>query len=157
MRVLVLAALATAGAILAVVVAAPSAGTPEPSAAATPATSTETEPTASLPPEPPPPAPTPAPPPATSGGESPVALTDRSTRLIREGRYEEALPIAEQALAELDGSGEIYEAYANYNVGKSLIELGRCEEGLPYLDRSEQIQGRRKEIDRDRKACEKSG
>ncbi len=57
MRVLLLAALAAAGAILAVVVAAPSGGMPDPATAPTRATSTETEPAVSPPPEPPPPSP----------------------------------------------------------------------------------------------------
>ena len=94
------------------------------------------------------------PPPPQQGADG-VALTDQSTGLLNEGRYEEALPVAQQALAALQGSGELYEAYANYNVGKALLGLGRCAEAIPYFDRSEQIQGERKEITRDRKAAEK--
>ena len=94
------------------------------------------------------------PPPQQQGADG-VALTDQSTALLGEGRYEEALPVAQQALAALQGSGELYEAYANYNVGKSLLGLGRCAEAIPYFDRSEQIQGERKEITRDRKTAEK--
>ena len=93
-------------------------------------------------------------PPPQQGADG-VALTDQSTALLNEGRYEEALPVAQQALAALQGSGELYEAYANYNVGKALLGLGRCAEAIPYFDRSEQIQGERKEITRDRKAAEK--
>jgi len=89
-----------------------------------------------------------------SGGDG-VALTDESTRLIREGRYDEALPVAQRALQALQGSGQLYEAYANYNVGKSLLEVGRCAEAIPYFDRSQQIQGERAEITRDRAAAEK--
>ena len=95
--------------------------------------------------------------PTTTAAEEPppqgadgVALTDQSTSLLNEGRYEEALPVAQRALAALAGSGELYEAYANYNVGKALLELGRCAEAIPYFDRSEQIQGERQEITRDR-------
>ena len=67
------------------------------------------------PPPPPPPTTSPPPPaPPASGGGSGRQLTDRSTRLMREGRFEEALPVAQQALADLQGSGELYEAYANY-------------------------------------------
>ena len=62
--------------------------------------------------------------------------------------------MAQQALAALEGSGELYEAYANYNVGKALLELGRCAEAIPYFDRSEQIQGERSEITRDRAAAQ---
>ena len=104
--------------------------------------------------EEPPPAEEEEPPPQQQGGDG-VALTDQSTQLLNDGRYEEALPVAQQALAALQGSGELYEAYANYNVGKSLLGLGRCAEAIPYFDRSEQIQGERKEITRDRKAAEK--
>jgi tRNA A-37 threonylcarbamoyl transferase component Bud32 len=86
---------------------------------------------------------------------SPVALTDQATGLMRRGRWAEALPVALQAYSLLEGSGQRYEAYAAYDVGRSLVELGRCEEALPYLDRSQQIQGRRSEIDAARAACER--
>ena len=46
-----------------------------------------------------------------------------------------------------------YEAYAEYDLGAALAGLGRCDEALPHLDRSEALQGHRKEIDRARKAC----
>jgi hypothetical protein len=39
-------------------------------------------------------------------------------------------------------------------MGKALAELGRCEQALRYLDRSEELQGHRKEIDEARKRCE---
>ena len=66
---------------------------------------------------------------------------------------DQALPIAQQALAKLQGSGDIYEAYANYNVGRSLIELGRCDEGLPYIAASQRIQGPRREFREARAKC----
>ncbi len=81
--------------------------------------------------------------------------SDAAFNLIRTGDYTGALPLAQKALSELRGSGDIYEAYADYNVGTSLIHLGRCSEGLPYLDASERIQGHRGEIQRDRKLCKK--
>jgi serine/threonine-protein kinase len=108
------------------------------------------------PPPPPPPATTSSPPPAPAppaSGASGQQLTDQSTALMRQGRFEEALPIAQQALSKLQGSGELYEAYANYNVGRSLIELGRCEEGLPYIAASEEIQGSRREFREARAKC----
>jgi eukaryotic-like serine/threonine-protein kinase len=85
-------------------------------------------------------APPPPPPPPATGG-SPVQLTDRATELMRQGRYAEALPLAQQALRALQGSGDTYEGYANYNVGRSLVELGRCDEAVPYLRRREQLLG----------------
>ena len=81
--------------------------------------------------------------------------SDAAFNLIRSGDYAGALPLAQKALDELRGTGDIYEGYANYNVGTSLVHLGRCSEGLPYLDASEQIQGSRKEIKNDRKLCKK--
>jgi eukaryotic-like serine/threonine-protein kinase len=70
-----------------------------------------------------------------------IRLTDEATALIDQGRYGEALERAQQALAILEGTGDEYEAYANYDVGKSLAELGRCDEALPYLERREQMLG----------------
>jgi eukaryotic-like serine/threonine-protein kinase len=113
------------------------------------------------PPPSPPPAPPavvsppPAPPAPASANESPSTLVDRATSLIGQGRYDEALPIAQQALRRLQGSGQIYEAYAEYDVGKSLAELGRCDEALPHIDRSQALQGHRKEFDSVRKTCKK--
>jgi eukaryotic-like serine/threonine-protein kinase len=96
-----------------------------------------------------------APPPPAPPGANGVALTDQATQLLREGRWAEAEAVARQAVAALDGSGELYEAYANYDLGRALVEQGRCEEAIPYLDRSEEIQGERKEISQARKRCEK--
>ena len=80
-------------------------------------------------------------------------LTDEATALMRQGDYESALPLAERAYRSLRGSGDIYEAYAAYNTGKSLIELGDCKQGLKYLDASEAIQGSRSEIREARAQC----
>jgi eukaryotic-like serine/threonine-protein kinase len=102
----------------------------------------------------PPPAPPASPPPAV-GGASPSTMVDQATGLMRQGRYDQALPIAQQALQKLQGSGQIYEAYASYDVGKSLAELGRCSEALPYIKRSEKLQGHRSELDAVRAKCKK--
>ncbi|HEX6700130.1 MAG TPA: serine/threonine-protein kinase [Gaiellaceae bacterium] len=109
----------------------------------------ETKTVTSVSPQPsPPPA---APPPAASG--TPEQLVDQATALERQGNYNAALPIAQQALRRLQGSGQPYEAYANYDVGKALAELGRCDEALGYIDRSEHIQGHRSEFDAVRTKC----
>jgi hypothetical protein len=81
------------------------------------------------------------------------ALQDESTALMRRGDYAAALPLAQRALARLRGTGDIYEGYANYNVGRSLVELGKCAEGLPYIERSERIQGPRREFEQARAKC----
>jgi eukaryotic-like serine/threonine-protein kinase len=112
---------------------------------------TTVERTVTTEPEPPPPPPPPPPrPPTEKSGEE---LTDEATALLAQGRWAEAEQVARQAVEKLDGTGELYEAYANYNLGRALVEQGRCDEALPYLDRSEQIQGSRKEIRQARKRC----
>jgi eukaryotic-like serine/threonine-protein kinase len=105
-------------------------------------------------------APTTAPATATAGDgggklsdDEAKELTDEATALIRQGDYTSALPLAERAYKSLRGSGDIYEAYAAYNAGKSLIELGDCKKGLKYLDASEAIQGSRSEIREARALC----
>ena len=74
---------------------------------------------------------------------------------MQQGRYEEALPLLEQAVAGLEGSGDLAEAYAAYNLAFTRRALGRCDGVVELLDRSEQVQGRRKEISRLRKDAEK--
>jgi eukaryotic-like serine/threonine-protein kinase len=82
-----------------------------------------------------------------------IRLNNEAFALMNQGRYEEALALAQRALAALEGSGRIEEAYANYNVGRSLIELGNCEEGLKFVDRSAQLQEHRREFDQARAKC----
>jgi tRNA A-37 threonylcarbamoyl transferase component Bud32 len=90
-----------------------------------------------------------------SAGEAAV-LNDEAYRLMREGRYEEALPLLRRAVPALRGSyssGFRYEAYAEYNLGKTLAELGRCSEALPHLERSETLQGAREPITAAKEQC----
>ena len=67
---------------------------------------------------------------------------------MRAGDYAGALPLLEQAVAKLRGSGETVEAYALYNLAFTRFQLGRCDGVLEMLDRSESIQGHRSEINR---------
>jgi tetratricopeptide (TPR) repeat protein len=92
---------------------------------------------------------------STTGGSVPqaIALTDRATALIRAGEYERALPLAQRALAILDGSGETYEGYANFDVGKALAELGRCDEAVPYLEKREQLLGQHPDVTAAKRKC----
>ena len=89
-------------------------------------------------------------------GEGSVALSDRGVALIRQGRYEEAIPPIEQALSMVAGSGQLVEAYASYNLAFARLQLGRCDDVDALLDRSEAIQGRRKEIDSLRRDARKT-
>ena len=62
--------------------------------------------------------------------------------------YNGALPLLEQAVNALQGTGSLDEAYADYNLAYTRFALGSCDGVLGLLDRSQQIQGHRKEIDR---------
>ena len=82
-----------------------------------------------------------------------IRLNDQGYALMNQGRYAEALQVSRRALARLQGTGHIYEAYANYNVGRSLIELGNCAQGMQHIERSERLQGHRSEFDVARAKC----
>ena len=96
----------------------------------------------------------PEPEPALSG--SPSELNDRGFALMRAGDYEGALPLLEQAVAGLAGSGDTAEAYASYNLALTRLSLGSCDGVIELLDRSEEVQGDRKEISRLRKDAKRS-
>jgi len=108
--------------------------------------------------EPPPPAPTPPPaapsPPPPASSRSGTQLTDQATGLLGQGRWSEAETVARHAVAKLKGSGQLYEAYAEYDLGRALAEQGKCPEALQHLSRSEQLQGHRREIDDARSRCQ---
>ncbi|HST15719.1 MAG TPA: serine/threonine-protein kinase [Gaiellaceae bacterium] len=67
---------------------------------------------------------------------------------MQAGDYNGALPLLEQAVNALQGTGSLDEAYADYNLAYTRFALGDCDGVLALLDRSQQIQGHRKEIDR---------
>jgi tetratricopeptide (TPR) repeat protein len=82
-------------------------------------------------------------------------LNNDGFALMRDGNYDEALPLLEQAVTNLQGSGDLAEAYASYNLAFTRLALGRCDGVLELLDRSQRVQGERKEIDRLRKQAER--
>jgi tetratricopeptide (TPR) repeat protein len=88
--------------------------------------------------------------PAASG----TALTDEATALLRAGDYEQAAAKAQQALESLGGSGQLYEAYALYDLGAALAYLGDCEDAKKALEDSKKIQGDRSEIKAAGALCE---
>ena len=67
---------------------------------------------------------------------------------MQAGDYAGALPLLEQAVQLLNGSGRIDEAYADYNLAYTRRKLGRCDGVLDLLDRSQSIQGHRSEINK---------
>ena len=92
--------------------------------------------------------PTPAPANAVSV-EQAADLNDEAFALMEDARWEEALPLLERAVPALRGTYADdfrYEAYAEYNLGRTLVELGRCDDAVPHLERSRDLQGNRREI-----------
>ena len=90
-------------------------------------------------------APTTQAPPATS--VSGVVLNNLGYARMQAEDYEGALPLLEGAVQRLQGTGSLAEAYASYNLAYTRFQLGSCDGVLDLLDRSEQIQGHRTEID----------
>jgi len=60
-------------------------------------------------------------------------VNDQAYGLMKQGRYDQALPLLERAVPALKGVGFPYEAYANYNLGYTLLQLGRCRDALRPL------------------------
>jgi eukaryotic-like serine/threonine-protein kinase len=88
-------------------------------------------------------------------GKSGADLNDEGFAKMQAGDYAGALPLLEQAVAKLQGTDSLDEAYASYNLAFTRVALGSCDGVLELLDRSELIQGERKEIERLRKQAEK--
>jgi tetratricopeptide (TPR) repeat protein len=77
----------------------------------------------------------------------PHTLTDQATALMQRGDYAQALPLLQQAVQDLQGqTGDVYDAYANYNLGVTLIQLGRCGDALPYLETAHELEPSRHEV-----------
>jgi serine/threonine-protein kinase len=103
-------------------------------------------------------------PPAASTGAAPVtapagasgsALNDQGFRLLKAGDAAAALPILERAVAALQGSGSLTEAYALYNLAVARVSTGDCNGVAELLDSSARIQGDRSEIKRLKHDAEK--
>ena len=91
----------------------------------------------------------------TDEGANGAELNDDGFRLLQARDFEGALPLLEQAVSALAGSGTLAEAYASYNLAFTRFALGSCV-GVPeLLDRSEEVQGQRNEIDRLRRDFER--
>ena len=107
--------------------------------------------------EPAPPPPPPPPPPPAAVGASGHTLNDRGYQLMQQGDYSSALPLFQQAVQKLRGTGpsDLYEGYANYNLGYTLYRLGRCSEAVTYLRSAEQLEPDRHEPTQIRKRAER--
>jgi hypothetical protein len=85
-----------------------------------------------------------------------AALNNAGFAKMQARDYNGALPLLEQAVSALQGTGSLDEAYADYNLAYTRSALGTCDGVLDLLDRSQQIQGHRKEIDHLRHDARKS-
>ena len=93
-----------------------------------------------------------APPTSPASG---AALNNAGYAKMQQRDFAGALPLLEQAVQKLSGTGSIDEAYADYNLAFTRLALGQCTDVLSLLDHSQQIQGHRKEIDQLRKDASK--
>jgi eukaryotic-like serine/threonine-protein kinase len=75
-------------------------------------------------------------------GAGPHALNDQGYAKMRAGDYSGALPLLQQAVKGLEGVGpaDPYEAYANYNLGYTLLQLGQCKEAIRYLKKAQRLE-----------------
>jgi len=82
---------------------------------------------------------TPAPP-APIGGASGAQLNDEGYALIQQGRYDEAVPLLQRAVAAFPkGTSDLDYAYALYNLGHALRLAGQPQEAVPILEQRLQI------------------
>jgi eukaryotic-like serine/threonine-protein kinase len=93
----------------------------------------------------PPPTTAAPPPPSGATGEQ---LNDAGYAKMQNGDYAGALPLLEQAVQKLDGTGKLYEAYAKYNLAYTRYHLGNCTGVLDLLDQAQAIEGQKAPIDR---------
>jgi tRNA A-37 threonylcarbamoyl transferase component Bud32 len=83
------------------------------------------------------------PPPASS--LSGTQLNEAGYQKQQAGDYAGALPLLQQAVAKLAGVGYPTEAWANYNLGFSLLQLGRCADAIQYLETAKKLEPQRSE------------
>ena len=91
----------------------------------------------------------------TVSADEATELNDEAFALMNEGRYADALPMLEQAIRTLRGTGSLAEAYTSYNLAVTRLELGRCDDVIALLERSQSLQRPRKEIARARRQAQK--
>ncbi len=92
----------------------------------------------------------------TSGANG-HALNDQGYGKMQAGDYAGAVTLLRQAVQQLSGSGprDPYEAFANYNLGYSLLRLNQCGEAIPYLQKADRLEPWRHEPRKALKQAEK--
>jgi serine/threonine-protein kinase len=94
---------------------------------------------------------------APASGTSGPQLNLAGYQRMQAGDYQGALPLLEQAVQKLNGTGALDEAYAKYNLAYTRFALGDCTDVLALLDQAQAIEGKRSAIDdlrhRAKKGC----
>jgi eukaryotic-like serine/threonine-protein kinase len=95
-----------------------------------------------------------SPPPSGASGH---ALNDQGYSRMQAGDFAGAVPLLQQAVQKLQGTGpnDPYEGFANYNLGYSLLQLDRCDEAIPYLQRADSLEPSRPEPRRELRRAER--
>ncbi len=74
--------------------------------------------------------------PAPAQTQAPATLNDQGFQLMNAGRYDDAIPVLQRAVAAFPpDSTDLPYAYALYNHGRSLRLAGRADEAIPILER----------------------
>lgn len=94
--------------------------------------------------------------PAATASPSGASLNNAGYARMQAGDFAGALPLVQEAVQKLNGTGSLDEAYADYNLAYTRLKLGDCTDVLALLDRSQSIQGHRTEIDGLRHDAKKS-
>jgi serine/threonine protein kinase len=92
---------------------------------------------------------------AAAPTSDPTALNDRAYQLMQQQNYTAALPLLQQAVQEMQGESSTVAGYANYNLGITLMALGRCDEAVSYLQAAQHIEPDRHEVHDAMKAAHK--
>jgi tetratricopeptide (TPR) repeat protein/predicted Ser/Thr protein kinase len=91
------------------------------------------------------------------GGSDPAAgaaLNDEGYGLTQQGRYEQAVPVLERAVASFPkGTDDLNYAYALYNLGHALRLSGRPREAIPILERRLEIPNQTATVSRELEAA----
>jgi hypothetical protein len=90
---------------------------------------------------------------AANSGDG-ASLNNAGYAKMQAGDFNGALPLLEQAVQKLDGSGSLDEAYAKYNLAFTRYALGDCTDVVSLLDQAQAIEGKQKPIDRLRREAE---
>jgi hypothetical protein len=95
-------------------------------------------------------------PPAPAPSADGHTLNDQGYAKMQAGDFAGALPLLQQAVQKLQGVGpsDPYEGYANYNLGYTLLQLGRCDEALNYLGVADQLEPGNRDVHKALKSAE---